>query len=929
MPHDRLPAHAPSPGAQTMAPQGDAGGMLELAPVAMLQVAAGGTVCWANAAARAWRGQAGAGIGERLARWLGAADDTTLRGRVPCSADLAQPAGGRLRVASQPLPTGGWLLVLQPIDAPAAAAGLAQPAAPPPPAGVAESQLALAVDLGGIAIWRHDLATQRMHYNAQAYAVLAIPPRPEGLSIDEVRALIHPDDLPQVVASAQAALASDRPTDMEARYLRSDGSWRHVMTRRMVQRDSTGQAIAFLGVALDVTERIEQTRRANALTRRFELVTRSAGIGYWSLEPGAAHAHWSPELCDLFGVAADAQPPTQQEWFDHFVHPADRAAVKAAHAEWMRSGRVNLDLGMRIVRPDGQVRQIVGHSRRESEGEAPLIFGVIVDITEQRSAEQALRGALEQAALAARGAGLGTWEMDLQTDTNFWDEQMWVLRGLAPRPQSPSAAERVALLHPDDRVRTEQAVKQAIAAGTTLHIEFRVVWPDGRVRWLASRSVEVRDAVSGTARRIGVNWDVTDSRTAEAVRREREIALRESAAKSKFLARMSHELRTPLNAVLGFAQLLLADERPRGVEETSGGRAFPHDTDADTDAASATRRRRLEHIRAAGQHLLTLINDVLDLASLEGGELRIALQPVALAPLVAGTLPLLEPLLHSHRVAVHVGPLELAVMADATRLRQVLLNLLSNAIKYNRAGGEVRIEALARGDGVVLRVSDSGRGMSLEQVRHLFEPFNRLGIASEAIEGSGIGLAIVKTLVERMGGSVHVDSRVGTGSVFELRLAAAAAMPAEGAPPAAAPPAAAGTVGTAAATSARRRQLLYIEDNPVNALIISELLARRSDLALHVAVDGASGVAAALELRPDLILLDMQLPDADGFEVLRRLRADPATAGIACIALSANAMPEDIERALQAGLADYWTKPLDFNAFTASLDALFGKAAAP
>jgi hypothetical protein len=274
---------------------------------------------------------------------------------------------------------------------------------------------------------------------------------------------------------------------------------------------------------------------------------------------------------------------------------------------------------------------------------------------------------------------------------------------------------------------------------------------------------------------------------------------------------------------------------------------------------------------------------------------------------------------------VHTGDLSALPLADPVRLRQVLLNLLSNAVKYNRPGGRVTVEGLRRGGGVVIRVADTGRGMNDGQLRRLFEPFNRLGLEAEGIAGTGIGLAIVKSLVERMGGSVHVDSTPGAGTLFEVRLGdAMAARP--GMPPAAAPlaeasaPAAAGT----AARPAQRGTLLYIEDNPINAMIVAELVARRPQLVLHTAEDGHSGLARAQALQPDLVLLDMQLPDIDGHEVLRRLRADPATASIPVIALSANALPQDIERALAAGVADYWTKPLDFRAFIASLDSLFG-----
>jgi len=808
---------------------------------------------------------------------------------------------------------------------------IAEAPPPPPAAESAESQLKLAVELGNIAIWRHDLASNRMYYNDQAFRVLDIAPRPEGLSLEEVRALVHPDDLPHVVASADIALKSDRPTDMEARYLRSDGRWRDVMTRRVVQRDASGQPIAFVGVALDVTERITQQRRAEEATRRFELVTRTAGIGYWTHEGHDERAQWNPTLRRLMGLGPDDTVPRLREWIETMIHPADRELVRERWVNWIRSEAESLDLVYRVIRRDGQVRQVISHSRLESRPPDRLLFGVAIDVTDRQRVEHALRSARERAELAARGAGIATWELDLRDGTAYWDEQMWVLRGHPPQPGAMSAEQRLACLHPDDRARARQLIDESTARGTPLEHEFRVVWPDGQVRWLASRSVEVRDEAG--ARRIGVNWDVTDRRSAEEARREREVALRESHAKSEFLARMSHELRTPLNAVLGFSQLLLAEERG-------------------DDAAAQQRKRRVDHIRAAGQHLLSLINDVLDLARLEGGELRIALQPLALPQLVEETLPLVQPQAARRQVAVHCQVPPLEVLADPTRLRQVLLNLLSNAVKYNRDGGRVELEARAEDDAVLISVADSGRGMSELQLRQLFEPFNRLRADGEAIEGTGIGLAITRLLVERMEGRIAVFSEAGKGSRFEVRLraggaqarvngavlrdAASAASVASVASAASAPSAAASTSSSAAPWAAlaaapppaprpARHCLLYIEDNPVNALIIRELVARRGDIELVVAGDGTSGVAQAAALAPELILLDMQLPDFDGFEVMRRLRANPVNARTPVIALSANAMPEDIRRALASGMSDYWTKPLDFAAFMANLESLFGK----
>ncbi|MEO5735633.1 MAG: ATP-binding protein [Rubrivivax sp.] len=535
-----------------------------------------------------------------------------------------------------------------------------------------------------------------------------------------------------------------------------------------------------------------------------------------------------------------------------------------------------------------------------------------------------------------RSVGFGIWELDLETGQFRWDDQMWRLRGLEPQPGPIDGAFPRTCLHPDDRERIDQLMAQAAQGSAPFEYEFRVLRPDGQQRWLASRSIQTPAGADGAERRIGINWDITDSRNTETARQQQAMAEGELRAKAQFLARMSHELRTPLNAVLGFTELLLSRE--------SGA-----------DAESALRGNHLAHVRTAGHQLLTLVDDVLDLSHVEGGEAQIRMTPVSVADLLAEVMPLLEP----ERVAAEVtvdtqldaGP----IMADAARLRQVLLNLLSNAIRCNRPGGHVRVESLNRGSGGsqrLLRISDSGRGMSEQQLLHLFEPFSPSGPRRDDGRGSGMGLAIVKALVERMGGTVHVDSREGRGSVFELRLAGAEAEPVsessqvpaalllqsiQGVPSkdTAAPPCAsvmpsvpdAGPAGGPSSARQARHQLLYIEDNPVNALIISELLARRDDLTLAIATDGHSGVAEARRLQPVLILLDMQLPDVDGFEVLRQLRADPGTRSIPCVALSANAMPEDIQRALRAGMADYWTKPLDFKRFLTALDAMLASAA--
>ncbi|MEW6703235.1 MAG: PAS domain-containing protein [Pseudomonadota bacterium] len=776
----------------------------------------------------------------------------------------------------------------------------------------AHEQFNMAVELARIAIWRHDLKTNRLYYNARAWEVLDLTPRPEGLSLEEVRALIHPDDLPNVLASAQQALATNRPTDMEARYRRRDGSWRYVLNRRAVQRDVNGQPVAFLGVALDITEQVEDARKALELSRRLETAARVAGIGLWTIDVPSGQMEWTSHTLRLFGLEPAAQPHTFAEWLERCVHPEDVARVRHQAIGWLKQGRDLLEVQYRTLWPDGSVHWLVNRSDVDRLSEGRYVFGVTLDVTEQHAAMDALRDAGERSLLAARGVGIGTWELDLKSGEAYWDEQMFVLRGLAPRAEPLSAEERAALVHPDDRALVAQSLQEAMAHNGPATYEFRIRLPSGQWRWLASRSTPVLDEQGRPLRRIGVNWDITDSKNAEAARQEKAMALRESEAKSQFLARMSHELRTPLNAVLGFTQLLISE----------ADRVEP-----------AVLKLRLGHIRAAGQHLLSLINDVLELSSLDTGKVRMALAPVSVPALVHGTVPLVERMAHEYGVRLRLGALHGSVLADPTRLRQVLLNLLSNGIKYNRPGGSVTVSALcedgARGAEVVLHVADTGRGMTAQQLRHVFEPFNRLGLEREGIEGTGIGLAIVKALVEHMGGRVGVRSEAGSGSVFEVRLprtpdeaVAAPSLPAQATmqPPEDPSP--------LPARAPRSGRLLYIEDNPVNVLIVTELVAMRPGLTLDVASDGESGVRHAAELKPDLILVDMQLPDIDGHEVRRRLRADLRTAHIPCIALSANAMPEDIERALQGGFADYWTKPLDFKAFIAAIDVLFGAASA-
>ena len=391
-------------------------------------------------------------------------------------------------------------------------------------------------------------------------------------------------------------------------------------------------------------------------------------------------------------------------------------------------------------------------------------------------------------------------------------------------------------------------------------------------------------------------------RTAE-LERAKDEAERASHAKSEFLSRMSHELRTPLNAILGFAQLLALDAGRLG--------------DAD--------RERLRQIEQAGWHLLAMINDVLDLARIEAGAMSTSPEPVELGALVEETLPLVQSQAAARGVrlvAPRAEPGGAWVRADRRRLKQVLSNLASNAVKYNRERGHVVLRLLPpQGGRRVLEVEDSGRGFTAEQLAQLYQPFTRFVRDDEVQEGTGIGLVITRRLLELMGGRLDVRSEPGVGSVFSIELPASD-------PPA--PPAVAlATPPPVSAAALGERRLLYVEDNPSNVELMRQVVGLRPAWRLEVAVDGPSGLARAMAGGLHAAVIDIDLPCFDGIELCRRLKAADATRALPLVALSANAMPADIRRAMGAGFDAYLTKPIDLPSMLARLDALLARGEEP
>jgi PAS domain S-box-containing protein len=455
-----------------------------------------------------------------------------------------------------------------------------------------------------------------------------------------------------------------------------------------------------------------------------------------------------------------------------------------------------------------------------------------------------------------------------------------------------------------DADRAEAGIKRVLRESKVTNYELTARARDGKETVVSYNATTLHDRDRKLRGVFAAARDVTERKRFELTLQETNVEL-ESAiaaadkanlAKSNFLSSMSHELRTPLNAILGFGQLM----------------------ESEIPAPTPSQKSSIGQILQAGWYLLELINEILDLALIESGKFSISREPVALDEIMAECQSMIEPQAKKRGIGMSFPRFDQPcfVSADRTRVKQVLINLLSNAIKYNQAGGTVVVECAASPpENLRTSITDTGAGLPPEKLAQLFQPFNRLGQEAGAEEGTGIGLVVTKRLVELMGGAIGVESAVGAGSVFwvDLNLADAPSVTNEASEPAV-------STQTQVASGAPLRTLLYVEDNPANLKLVEKLIARRPDVRLLTAVDGNLGIELARAAQPEVILMDINLPGMNGTEAMKILRKDPATAHIPVLALTANAIPHDIERGLEAGFFRYLTKPIKVNEFMDALD---------
>jgi len=690
-----------------------------------------------------------------------------------------------------------------------------------------------------------------LHYGGQMVGMIGVANRPGGYD----QALIDRlDPLFQSMAGIAAAVQLDRQRrDAEARLRHSDERWRHLL-------ELLGAGLAVIGADgrfLDVSPRLAEIlcrSREELLQLSIEDITYPDDI-----EPNRA-------LARQLVVGA----------IDHHLFEA------------------------RYLRPDGQPVwiQYSATALRDERGRFEKSIAIVFDIDQRKRTETVLREREARfSKLASRMPGV---LLQFHVDA----------AGHASVPYANAAMRTMFELDPDGPVRHDaRLMMDCVVKGqrgriwSTLEESRRTLKPWqmdweldlptlGR-RWVEGRGTPERLADGGTLWH-GYIDDITERKHYEEMVVAAQASSRANAAKTEFLSRMSHELRTPLNAVLGFAQLLAAD----------GGRPLDE-----------LQRTRVAHIERAGQHLLAMIGDVLDLSRIEGGSLPLVLQPVGVRQLLDEAFALVATTAAAAgvrllRSGAATPDASLRLRADPMRLRQVLVNLLSNAIKYNRRDGEVTVEvevpprAAGAAARVRIAVTDTGIGLSPLQQAHLFEPFNRLGAERSEIEGTGLGLAITRRLVELMAGAIAVRSEPGRGSTFVVDLPEAE--PATGTQVAAAPAAIPVPAGSLA-----EMVVLYAEDNELNIELVRQLLSLRGGCALRVATSGREAIESARRAPPDLLLIDMHLGDMGGLDVLDALRSDATLRHVPRIALSADALPQSIERARHAGFDEYLTKPVD------------------
>jgi len=751
-----------------------------------------------------------------------------------------------------------------------------------------DALLRLAVDAAGLATWDVDLTTGQSIWSANHFRLLGYPVDPEGRANRELwLSRVHPDDRQRAEADFERAKRERTPYRSEYRAVRADtGEVIWLEPRGRFFYDGSGQAVRVVGVLFEITARKQAEERLIQRETQLDLATRLVGIGIFDHDHPNDRLYWSDLLRQIHEVSPEAQPHLGA--FQSQLHPDDRealaAAVRAAHDP---AGDGKFGIEYRLIRRDGEMRWIVGRAQTFFAGEGsqrrPLrTVGAEYDITNRKRIEMDLRAEQESFRLALEASRAGAFDWHIPSNQMRWTDGHYRILGIEPKSVPPSYELWRRHIHPDDVEHVDRTVDDALAGNQRYRAEFRILRAtDGLERWIEAQGLTFSE--SGRAlRMVGVVADVTDRRLAEARLRESEAALREAdRRKDEFLATLAHELRNPLAPIRNAAQMLSL---------------------AKLDEEQLQWARRVIHRQV--EHMARLLDDLLDVARITQGKLHLKKERVDLGTIVDTAVEAARPLINAkkHGLTLELPPELPTLEADPVRLAQVLSNLLTNAAKYTDASGRIALRARIAEDKLRISVRDNGIGLSPGALSQIFEMFSQVRDEQDRSDGGlGIGLALVKGLVDLHGGTIEACSEgAGHGSEFVVTIPVHHGES----------PRAVATSPTAERREQVGRRILVADDNQDAADSLALLLSTGGH-EVRIAHGGHGAVVLASDFRPEIALLDIGMPDLNGYEVARQLREPSWGKTLRLIALTGWGQEEDKQRALAAGFDHHLTKPVD------------------